>query len=227
MQMAHGCGADLDGAPGRGQSAAMTPFAPTAAILILAAGRSLRMRGADKMLEPVGDQPLIRRQAQLALATGLPVWVTLPPDTPRRDAALADLAVQTVTVRDARIGLSRSITAGNAAIPSACGILVWLADLPEIETMDLVAILTAAKAAPNAIIRATTAAGKPGHPVYFPPLFRADLAALTGDEGAGKLLKRRILQTVFVALPGNRALTDLDTPEDWARWRANRGYSTS
>lgn len=195
---------------------------PHAAILILAAGQSRRMRGADKMLELVDGQPLIRRQAQVALATGMPVWVTLPPDRPLRRAAIGDLAVHQVTVQDADLGISKSIIAGNDAIPAAFDLLLWLADLAEIETCDLQVMLSAASATPHAIVRATTKVGKPGHPVYFPAIVRGELAGLTGDDGARDLLKRHAATTFFVALPGARALTDLDTPEDWANWRAGR-----
>ena len=193
-----------------------------AAILILAAGQSRRMRGADKMLELVEGEPLIRRQALRAFATGLPVFVTLPDDRPLRMLALQDLAIVTVTVRDAADGISRSIVAGNAAIPANYGLLLWLADLPEIETEDLNKVLHAAKTAPNAVVRATTDVGKPGHPIFIPPKFRVELAGLTGDIGARDMLRRHSPDTVFVPLLGNRALTDLDTPEEWSAWRANQ-----
>ncbi len=39
-------------------------------ILILAAGASTRMRGRDKLMEPVEGRPLIRRQAEMARAAG-------------------------------------------------------------------------------------------------------------------------------------------------------------
>lgn len=180
------------------------------------------MRGRDKLMEMVAGLPLIRRQAEVALAAGVPVWIILPPDNPLRRAAVQDLAVTPVEVPDAHLGLSRSIMAGNAAIPATSGILLWLADLPEIETTDLVTILTAARAHPDSIIRATTATGDPGHPVYFPPIFRGDLAGLAGDDGASKMLKMRQAATVLFPLPGNRARVDLDTPEDWADWRAKQ-----
>lgn len=202
----------------------MTQSLPNAAILILAAGQSRRMMGADKLLEPVAGQPLIRRQAQVALATGLPVWVTLPPDRPLRIAALKGMAVGIVAVADAHLGISNSLKAGNQAIPADLAIILWLADLPEITTDDLNALAIAAKAAPDAIIRGTTAAGKPGHPVVFPAHFRVELTTLTGDDGARDILSRHAANTVFVPLPGTRALTDLDTPEDWAQWRAHHPH---
>ena len=220
MQMARACA--VDATPRLRQAFAMSHAMPHAAILILAAGQSSRMRGADKMLESVEGQPLIRRQSQVALATGLPVWVTLPPDRPWRLAALQNLPLTVIKVADADQGLSRSIKAGNAAVPAGLSLILWLADLPEITKDDLLQLARAAQAAPDAIIRATTAAGKPGHPVVFASKFRAKLNTLAGDDGARDILRQHMSETIFVPLPGNRALTDLDTPEDWANWRASQ-----
>ena len=44
-------------------------------IVIPAAGQSTRMRGRDKLLEPIRGVPLIRRQAQAAAGTGADVLV--------------------------------------------------------------------------------------------------------------------------------------------------------
>lgn len=199
----------------------MTQPLPAAAILILAAGKSSRMRGADKLLEKVDGQTLIRRQVLVALATGLPVWVALPPDIPQRAAAIQDLDCTLVHVGDADLGISRSIIAGNQAIPAHCSMILWLADLPDVTSGDFQTLLTVAKSAPTSIVRATSGSGKPGHPVLFPKAIRAELANLSGDEGARAVLGRHVDATVFVPLPDQRALTDLDTPEDWSLWRAN------
>ncbi|MFN5826754.1 MAG: nucleotidyltransferase family protein, partial [Rhodobacterales bacterium] len=66
--------------------------------------------------------------------------------------------------------------------------------------------------------------GTPGHPVLFPVWALADLAALTGDSGARDLLQTYRNRTELVALPARHAVTDLDTPEDWAAWRGAQGY---
>ena len=192
------------------------------AIVILAAGQSCRMRGSDKMLELVAGQPLIRHQALKAMATGQPVWVALPPDRPFRAEALDGLQIGRISVVEAALGLSHSIRAANAAVPPEWAVMFWLADLPEIETSDLILLLEANRMSPQVIVRATTQSGKMGHPVLFPPRFRADLNSLTGDEGARDILKRLAGETACVPLAGNRALTDLDTPEDWVRWRAGQ-----
>jgi len=192
-------------------------------ILILAAGASSRMRGADKLLERLEDQPQIARIARAALATGLPVTVALPPDRPARAAALAGLAVTPVIAADAAGGMAESLKSGLAALPGDAAVLLLLADLPEITAEDLRTVLQAAAAAPQLIYRGTAADGTPGHPVLFPPWARAELAALQGDEGARSLLRRHADRVRPVPLPGRHATTDLDTPEDWAAFRALRG----
>ena len=71
------------------------------AILIPAAGFGTRMRGADKLLQDVGGLPLIRRQAQRALAAGDHVVVTLPSTDSPRAQALSGLPIRMVEVPDA------------------------------------------------------------------------------------------------------------------------------
>ncbi len=88
-------------------------------ILILAAGASSRMAPLDKLTEPVEGQPLLRRTARAALATGAPVIVVLPPDRPARRAALDGLPVGTTTARDAAQGMAASLGRDSAPCPPA------------------------------------------------------------------------------------------------------------
>ena len=189
-------------------------------ILLLAAGSSSRMRGTDKLTEPVAGEPLLRRTARIALATGCPVTVTLPPDRPARAAALEGLPVTRITVPRAADGMAESLKAGLAAIPPGSGLLLLLADMPDLTTADLHHLLGVWAQDPHAILRAATAEGTPGHPVCFPPDLRDDLMTLRGDEGARSVLVRHRARLRLLPLPGRHALTDLDTPEDWDRWRA-------
>ena len=67
-------------------------------IILLAAGQSSRMRGRDKLLEMVDGQPLLRRQAAMALAvTDAPVLVALPAAPHPRYDAIEGLAVTPVS----------------------------------------------------------------------------------------------------------------------------------
>lgn len=191
-------------------------------ILILAAGASTRMRGRDKLLEPVAGQPVLRRIAAAAISTGQPVMVTLPPGAVLRRAALVGLGVGILTVDDAPTGMAASIRAGVAALPpTATGVLLVLADMPEIGPDDLTALLNAHDPTPGApILRAAATGGEPGHPVLFPSRYFPYLRTLTGDSGARAILSDPAAPVQLVQLPGRRAVTDLDTPEDWDRWRS-------
>ena len=191
----------------------------TPQILILAAGASARMRGADKLLESVGGAPLIARITQAALATGALVTLALPPDRPARLAALGALPVARITVPDPSMGMAASLHAGLRAIPRADPVLLLLADLPEITAADLQLMLAEWRRTSDLILRGTAQDGTPGHPVCFPPWARADLMQLSGDEGARSVIARHRDRLRLVALADRHATTDLDTPEEWQEWR--------
>lgn len=194
-------------------------------ILILAAGASRRMGGQDKLLRPVDDRPLLRRGVMRARATGAPVIVTLPGDDSDRRAALAGLKDLTlVAVTDAAQGMAHSLAAGIAALPAgARGVLLCLADMPDLETADLAFMLKAFDEAPQMIHRAATARGAAGHPVAFPADLFSELKTLQGDTGARAVLKKHAARVRNQPLAGARATTDLDTPQDWENWENARG----
>jgi len=191
-------------------------------ILILAAGASARMGGVDKLTTPVGGVPLLRDRAAAALATGEPVHIALPGLDHPRARVVADLPVTLNTVEDAAHGLAHTLRTAVAALPPCQRFLVLLADLPEITTDDLRAVLAAPARAPRARIwRGATTTGKPGHPVLFAASLRPAFVTLTGDTGAEAIIRAH--QAVLVPLPGQHARRDLDTPADWAAYRAETG----
>ena len=183
-------------------------------ILIPAAGASSRMLGRDKLLEPVAGHPLLRRQARIALATGVPVVVTLRPEDEARRRALEGLNLTILAVPDAASGLSASlrITANKVAT----ALMVLPGDMPDLTTADLNRLITAFALNPGTCHRGASA-GEPGHPVILPACLLPAVAQLSGDTGARNLLAGE--SVILIDLPARHALTDLDTPEDWARWR--------
>lgn len=197
---------------------------PLVPVLLLAAGSSSRMGGRDKLMIEVDGEPLLRRSAQRARATGQPVIVALPPAPHPRHEALAGLAVTKVPVPDAGEGMNASLRAALARVPGrARAVMILLADLPELTTADLETVLKAVESHPDRLIwRGTTSDGKPGHPVVFARDLWPELAALGGDGGAGEVVRRHAGQVEPVPLPGRHARLDLDTPEAWAEWLAGR-----
>lgn len=188
--------------------------APT--ILVLAAGASRRMRGEDKLLRPVDGTPLLLRAVRAACSVAGNVVVVLPRGHARR-AWLSDLPAALVEVSDR--AMSASIAAGVAACPPGA-VAIHLADMPEIGAAELAAVVEAWRAGHAPILRAAAADGRPGQPVVFDAALRNELACLAGDVGARAVLSRHAVETL--RLPARHALVDLDTPEDWAAWEADR-----
>lgn len=194
----------------------------TVPILILAAGASTRMNGRDKLLMDVGGVPLLRHVVQRAQATGQPVLVALPVEDLARRATLDGLDIQIIDVVDATQGMAQSLRAGLMAAPKECtGILVGLADMPDITSDDYLFIINVFQGDPNVYIRrACTREGTAGNPVLLPNWALKDPSLFKGDAGARHLLRQHADKVRFVPLPDNHAITDLDTPADWAAWRA-------
>lgn len=194
---------------------------PTVHILVLAAGASSRMRGRDKLVQRIKGKPILRMVAETALATGAPVLVTLPPASEARRAAVADLALQVVEVPDAGLGMSRSIVGGLAAITDPGpndGMMILPADMPGFSAKALADLISRFRAEPDLAWRGGTTDGTPGHPAIFPRDLWPALAAISGDEGGRSVLKRHADRVRQVPFPGNMAILDLDTPEDWATY---------
>ena len=187
-------------------------------IVIPAAGASSRMRGRDKLLMDVGGEPLLRRQVRAALGTGYPVIVALPAAHQARHRMVADLPVRIADVRDAAAGMGTSIAQG-VRLAGSGRIMIVPADMPNLGTSELSALIDAASAAPLQIWRGMDAAGTPGHPVIFPSAFYDRLTCLSGDDGARTVLKDE--HVMLAALPGDTAVLDLDTPEAWDAFRQN------
>ena len=194
-------------------------------ILIPAAGASRRMRDRDKLLEEVQREPILRRVARLALQSGEQVVVTLPDHSalaPARRAALAGLPVWILPITDADEGMAASLRAGAAAAGAAAGLMVLLPDMPDIDASDINLLLSEFMKAPTRPLRAATSEDIAGHPVILPQRLYARIATLVGDAGARSILEDE--PVTLVRLSGHRAVKDLDTPEDWARWHNERPH---
>ncbi|MDA7429852.1 nucleotidyltransferase family protein [Primorskyibacter aestuariivivens] len=194
------------------------------ALILLAAGSSTRMRGADKLLQDVGGMACVKAMALRGLAAGMQVIVTLPARDHPRAVALAETPVLRLPVPEADQGMAQSLRAGIAALPDGTeAAMILPADMPGLEADDLRAVIDEARTHPEAlIVQAATEDGTPGHPVLFrAPLF-AEISALTGDTGAREVIARHSEHRRLVKRPGSAARLDLDTPEDWAAWRAGQ-----
>ena len=118
--------------------------------------------------------------------------------------------------------MGRSLAAGIAALRGAPGVMVLPADAPDITTEHMRLILDAFEAEPTTIHQGACR-GRFGHPVLFPADLLPELTKLGGDRGGRDVLRRHADRVRLHDLPGEAAITDLDTPEAWEEWRARTG----
>ncbi len=194
----------------------------TCAILLPAAGASSRMRGADKLLQQVGGTALLTCVAQRALQVTPHVAVSLRAHDEGRQHALNGMPVAILQITDAAEGMSASLRAGArwAMALDMQAVMIALPDMPDITAQDMRDLFAAQAQEPQRPLRACAADNQPGHPVILPRVLFSAMQVLRGDEGARLLL--RSPRPRLHPLPGQRAVTDLDTPEDWDAWRKDQ-----
>jgi len=192
---------------------------PRVAAIVLAAGRSSRMRGANKLLVPIGGDLVIARAVDAALASrAATVVVVTGYQAARIRAALAGRDVAFAHHRYYAQGLSSSLRRGLKALdPEIEGALICLGDMPWVLPADLDALITAFARADRPICVPVRRRQR-GNPVLWPARHFAALCALAGDVGGRDLLRARRREVVRVPVRGAGITRDVDTAEDFARW---------
>ena len=185
------------------------------AAVVLAAGRSTRMGGPNKLLADIARRPLVRIAAEEALASrAKPVIVVTGHQREQVETALAGLPVQFVHNPEYADGLATSVRAGIAAVPAdADGAIVCLGDMPQVDAGLIDRLIAAFDPDQGALVVMPTFEGRRGNPVLWSRRFFPDLTAIEGDVGARHLIGRYSEAVVEVPLAGKAALVDVDTPE--------------
>jgi molybdenum cofactor cytidylyltransferase len=185
------------------------------AVIVLAAGKGSRFAVAGhKLAQDLGAQSVLGTTLRHAIASGLPVLVVTT-------ESLVDLAKRSVAARDIVIvpefgtqgqpapGMGHSIAMGVTARADAGGWLILPGDMPLVQPSTLAAV--ARELAQHPVVCAQYK-GRRGHPVGFATELYSELATLTGDEGARRLVSRYPALGLELNDPG--VLVDVDTEAD-------------
>ena len=183
--------------------------------LVLAAGAARRV-GGGKLVTPFEGRPLIRWAVAAALATRAEsVTIVLGADADRISSALADMddpRLRTCVCPNWDDGLSASLRCGLDSLPAiARALLIFLGDMPRVSSALADELLASVLAGAPAALPIHQ--GQPGHPVAIGACLFPALRTLTGDMGAGRLL-RTMPGVIRIETPDRGAVTDIDTVAD-------------
>ncbi len=202
------------------QPVAKVPPGPRIAALLLAAGKSSRM-GENKMLAEVDGRPMVARTAQRLLASrARPIVAVVGNRAGEVDAALGKLPVERVTNPDFAEGLSTSLKRGLTALPADVdGVVVCLGDMPLIAGRDIDRLIAAFNPLEGRAIIVPARRGRRGNPILWARQFFAEMMALSGDQGARKLIEEHADLVAEVEMENDAIFIDIDTPDALARLR--------
>jgi molybdenum cofactor cytidylyltransferase len=188
----------------------------TYAAIVLAAGHARRF-GADKLLRELRGAPIVAHA--IRAARGAPVSRIVIVKRPGaaldricRDAASDDARVQCIDVESE--ALSASLQAGLRAAGEVAGVFVFLGDMPLIPA-GIADQLAAHLGDRFAAVPTHEAAW--GHPVLLSARAAALAMGLSGDQGAGGLLRQHAADVVRIETDADGVLLDIDTLADLDR----------
>lgn len=193
------------------------PVGEPAPVLVLAAGRGLRM-GGPKALMSVAGAPWWRLQeARLRRALVTPWWVIAPGDWTALPTGrwVAGRPAEPM-FESLRAGLSALLADAQRTGRPPDGLFVLPIDVPAPSPRVWSAMLAALRAPPGPRPIVPAYRGRAGHPVLLPWAWAAQRLA---DAPAGSRLDeliRESVSTVDVTDPG--VVTNLNTPDDLAAW---------
>jgi molybdenum cofactor cytidylyltransferase len=188
---------------------------PGVGAVVLAAGASVRMAGANKLLADLHGRTVVEHVVRTALEAGTdPVVVVTGHEASAVREALSGYPVELLENPRWAEGMGTSVAAGASALEGrVAGVLICLGDMPRVVAEDLRALMDAfASDRPDpAAAYVPEHGGRRGNPVLWSASWLPELCRLTGDQGARALLRDAGVRVVPVAA-GAGVLIDADTP---------------
>lgn len=188
--------------------------------LLLAAGKGARFNAAggagSKLLAQLASgRTVVRQSCENLLAAGWPVTVVVGEGDVQIAQALQGLPVRFVSVPNVApeaSGMAVSLRTGVLAHPDAKAWLIALSDMPFIVPAISRQVMEAVQQ--GASVAYPVCGQRRGHPVAFSRDHFAELAALTGDEGARQIIRANQHLAYEIETESLDVLRDIDLPDD-------------
>jgi molybdenum cofactor cytidylyltransferase len=198
-------------------------------LIVLAAGKSTRMRGKNKLLEHVNGTPMIRRVVQAALQSKIDeVIVVLGWEASRVREVLADLPCNFVLNKEFESGQSSSVKAGLKAVSNATSALLILpGDVARVDSRSINMVIDAYNETRSAIVVAGHSQ-EAGHPILFDKNLFHEIEQINEQTyGLKSVVKQHESEVRFVEVGTANVLRDIDTPDDLKELRNSDAPNSS
>lgn len=180
--------------------------------VLLAAGSGRRF-GLAKLMHPLTDGVLLGIASARVLISVVPRAIAVVrPDDLELAQAFRELGYRVVENPLHHAGMGESLGLAVRTSADAGGWLVALADMPWISAATIELLVE--RMGQGASMIAPAYAGRRGHPVGFAAQWGAQLAELSGDQGARRLLSENSHQLELMPTDDPGVLQDIDHPSD-------------
>lgn len=188
------------------------------AAIVLAAGRGTRFPSGPKLLALLNDRPLVCHVVEAATTSSTnPVIVVTGHRAEEVEASLQGFPIQSVRNPTFADGLSTSLKAGFAALPTHTkAAVVLLGDMPLIKASLIDTLVNAWRARGEPAALVPTVNGQRGNPVVLSCVLEPLIEELAGDTGAGPILRGRP-DVIECPVEDPAILQDVDTGDDLDR----------
>jgi molybdenum cofactor cytidylyltransferase len=184
--------------------------------VVLAAGASSRMRGAQKLLLDFDGRPMVRHAIEAASEGGCHQVVVVYASDEVKNAV--DGAAELIYNPDAPTGMSSSLRIGLKAMRSDMeAALVVLGDQPLVGSRSVATLLRSwrREGSRPAVAMAGGSKQRWTPPVVLSRELWSELESLSGDAGARQLLDAQ--PELLDVVPAVGRADDIDTPDDYAK----------
>lgn len=185
-------------------------------LIVLAAGKSTRMRGRNKLLTKIDGTPMIRRVVEAALNSKVDeVIVVLGWEGEKIRKAMGDLPCRYVINKEYERGQSSSVKVGLGEVGDATrAILVLPGDVAMIDSRSINLVVDEYDQGKYPIVIASFK-GKLGHPILLDRRLFEEIERI-GEQtfGLKSVVQKHEEEKRLVETGTPNVLRDVDTPED-------------
>jgi molybdenum cofactor cytidylyltransferase len=185
-------------------------------LIILAAGKSTRMLGQNKLLAIVHGEPMIRHVVQAALTSKVDeVIVVLGWEANLVKNALSGLPCRLIVNDDYEKGQSSSLKRGLREVgPQTRAILVLPGDIARIDSRSIDKVIETYNLKGGMVIVAAHQ-GRHGHPILFDRKLFPEIERITEESyGLKSVVRNHEFEVSLVETGTENVLRDVDTPQD-------------